>query len=578
MTAPLPPTVATVAGMFEQAALHHPDQQLRSFFAEQTMTYSEFARRGMAVAVGLVERSVRPGMPVAVLSKSNLGLLPALAGVATAGATIVPLSVSMGLSKAYLARLRQVIDDCEVRVAVVDDRYAEAFGELLPHVRAMTMSSLNGTAARGGGAVDLPVVNEDDLALIQYTSGSTSKPRGVALSHRNVIAGIRAMHDGVRPRENDLLCHWLPLSHDMGLFSTLAAMAAGLEIHMSPPRDFVRFPDEWLRRASDCRASILVGPNLFFQLLIDSIPPASVATYDLSAVRVILNGAEPIDPGLAERFSQHFAEAGLAPEAMTPCYGLAEATLAVTMAPVDRPAAVDWVDRTTLNIQECAAPAPPDGAGARGVVNCGLPVQGVEVRVARAGRALPDRTVGDIQIRGEPVMRGYHREATPFVAPDGWCPTGDLGYLADGCLYVTGRRKEMMILAGRNYYPQDIEDVVRRVPGVHEGHTVAVVLPADPVAGLPERMAVLAETASALSDCAGIVDAIRQKAATALGGASVDVVLLRKNALLRTTSGKYQRLLMRQLLAEGTLAHVVVTAIAGQPVPIAEERSEPSLP
>jgi fatty-acyl-CoA synthase len=224
------------------------------------------------------------------------------------------------------------------------------------------------------------------------------------------------------------------------------------------------------------------------------------------------------------------------------------------------------VDRTALNGTSRAEPAEPGSAGARGIVSCGSPVPGVEVRIAKDSRALAERVVGDIEIRGEPVMRGYYKESEASVSPDGWCSTGDLGYLADGCLHVTGRRKEMMILRGRNYYPQDIEDAIREVLGVHKGHAVAVVLPADPAGGLPERIGVLAEVSTAAPPHAGTVSAIRE-AAAGVGGASVDVVLMRRNALLRTTSGKYQRLLMRSQLLEGTLRRVVIHVAADSPLP-----------
>ena len=278
---------------------------------------------------------------------------------------------------------------------------------------------------------------------------------------------------------------------------------------------------------------------------------------------------------MAEEFARHFAASGLAPEAMTPCYGLAEATLAVTFTPADTISTVDWVERTALNESGRAEPADPGGSDARGVVNCGSPVPGIEVRIAENGQALPERAVGDIEIRGESVMHGYYRESEAAVRPDGWCSTGDLGYLVDGCLHVTGRRKEILILGGQNHYPQDVEDAVRELPGVYKQHAVAVVLPAAPEAGLPERIGVLAEAATASPPHTGTVSAIREAAAGRLGGASVDVILVRRNALLRTTSGKYQRLLMRRRLLDGTLPRVITHVVAGRAVP-AEERSTSS--
>ncbi|MFJ2111673.1 AMP-binding protein [Streptomyces sp. NPDC087850] len=580
----LPASVRTLGGMFDHAAERYPGKTIGSFPKEESVDFEELARSGREVAHRLLAAGIEPGMPVAVLIRSNLELLRALGGVAAAGAVIVPLSVSVGLSAAYLARLGHVVEDCGVRFAVVDETYAEHFAELLPHIRTITLGPGRTDTATGGdaGPAGLPVVDEEDLALIQYTSGSTSNPRGVALTHRNVLAGIRALHEGVRPRADDVLCHWLPLSHDMGLFSTLAGVAAGIDIRISAPQDFVKHPEEWLREFCAFGADITVGPNFSYRYLIDAIEPDDVAEYDLSSLRVALNGAEPIDPELVSEFGRHFAAAGLAPEAMTPCYGLAEATLAVTFAPVDERAAVDWVDRSVLNSTGHARPAEPRAPGARGIVSCGIPVSSVDVRITDSGTDLPERTVGEIEIRGVPVMRGYFGEkgeAGDTGAVDGgtieWCSTGDLGYLADSRLYVTGRRKEMMILGGQNYYPQDIEDAIRNLPGVHKGHAIAVVLPPDPGTGTPERIGVLAEVAVVSPPYGPTVSAIREAAAGELAGASVDVVLLRRNALPRTTSGKFQRLLTRGQLLEGTLKRVLVQVAAGAPLP-PDEGSAPS--
>ena len=285
-----------------------------------------------------------------------------------------------------------------------------------------------------------------------------------------------------------------------------------------------------------------------------------------------LNGAEPIDPVMLERFGRHFAPAGLRPEALVPCYGLAEATLPVSFDSHERPPTVDWVNRAALNDDLLAVPGVPGASETRGVVSCGTTPPGVEVRITADGRVLSERGVGEIEIRGNAVTAGYYRESEPSGLPGGWRGTGDLGYLADGCLYVTGRSKEMLILAGQNYYPQDVEDGVRSVPGVYRRAAIAVVVPPDPAAELPERIAVLAEavlvddpdTAAAYTALAA---GIRRAAAGALGGATVDVVLLTPNTIMRTTSGKFQRLLMRKRLLKGTLGSVVAHVSARETLP-----------
>lgn len=572
MSVSLPSGIHTLSDMFDFAADQYPTREVGTFAAEDSVTFRQLAHSGHATARKLVAMGVLPGTPVAVMIRSVLDLLPVIHGIAAAGAVVVPLPVPVSTSRAGLARLRHVVDDCGVQRALVDDVLAPYLAEALPGIEPVILTSLT----RGAGHGTLPAVDADDLAIIQYTSGSTSDPRGVALSHRNVLAGIRALHHGTGVRTDDVLCHWLPLSHDMGLFSTLAALSAGVGIRVSSPAEFVKHPDDWLGKFCEFGATISVGPNFSYRHIIDSIPREDAPDYDLSAVRVLLNGAEPIDPPTVIAFGEHFAASGLAPQAMTPCYGLAEATLAVTIVAPHTPVTVDWVDRDALNRTQQARTVHPGASNARGVVNCGRPVPGVEVRIADGGRALADRVVGEIEIRGESVMRGYYHRTAPFPAPDGWCPTGDLGYLAGSCLHVTGRKKEILICGGRNHYPQDIEEAVRRAAGVHRQQAVAVLLQACPAAGGPERIGVLAEVAVARPPYHTTVSAIRQAAAQELDGASVDVVLLRRNTLLRTTSGKYQRLLMRQQLMAGGLDGVLVHVTAEEHVSQAE-RSASSL-
>jgi fatty-acyl-CoA synthase len=548
----LPSGVKTLDALFDTSGQKYPDRTARSFFSGESMTYQDLAHIGRRAARGLVAAGVRPGDPVAVQLRSPVQLLQAIHAVTVAGAAVMPLPVSVGPpTVTHLSRLRHVLEDSGTVHVIVEESSAEAFTDLMPTLRPLVLSGLLTEAGEGA----LPVVNENDLAVIQYTSGSTSDPRGVALTHRNVLAGIRALHRGTEARPGDVLGHWLPLSHDMGLFSTLGAVAAGMDVRISTPWDFIKHPDVWLERFCEFGATILVGPNFSYQQLIDAVAPGQVPGYDLSRLRVILNGAEPIDPALLETFNRHFAAAGLAPEAMTPCYGMAEATLAVTFTPVDTVAAVDWVDRGALNDGQVARSAQPWAPGSRGVADCGSPVSGIEVRITRGGVPLADRLVGDVEIRGESVLRSYYGSGTDAVSPDGWYQTGDLGYQVGPALYITGRSKEMLIIGGQNHYPEDIEESVRDTTGIHARRAVAVVLPNDD--GRGERACLLAEVSNPRADTAPVVSAVRAAAAAALGGASVDVVLVRRNGLMRTTSGKYQRLLMRHHLQQGTLKHVL---------------------
>ncbi|MFE1357643.1 MULTISPECIES: AMP-binding protein [Streptomyces] len=568
---PLPTTVTLLDGLFTYAAERHPAQLIGSTDPARALPFARLEHDGVAVAAALLERGVRRGTPVVFPAGDAADFFPVLNAIVSVGAIAVPVSARAGRNPASAARLRHIVEDCEAALILADDDAVPVLREVLPDVPTHPLSALLAAARTTGVPATAPPGlrpadrDPEDLALIQYTSGSTSRPRGVALTHRNVLAALRIIPAALRPHATDVISHWLPLSHDLGLFGTLASLGCGIRICLSQPRDFIKQPDAWLAASCEAGATILVGPDFFYQYLVEAVPADEVTRYDLSGVRMALNGAEPIDPAGLDLFARHFAPAGFRREAQLPCYGLAEATLPVSFDSPLRPPAVDWVDRAALNDALKAVPA---GTGGRGIVNCGTPAPGVEVRVTAEGETLPERSVGEIEIRGEAVTAGYYRESEPSARPGGWRGTGDLGYFADGCLHITGRSKEILILAGQNHYPQDIEDAVREAPGLFRRSAVAVVLPADPGAGLPERIGVFAEVASEGPHTA-TVTAIRRTAAEVLGGASVDVVLLPALGISRTTSGKFQRLLMRKRLLDGTLdnalAHITAAEVLTAP-------------
>lgn len=563
----VPASVTLLDGLFTYAAERYPEQLIGATDPQQAVTFRQLERDGLALAAELRARGVEPGAPVVFPAGSPADFFPVLNAIVSVGAIAVPVSARAGRNQASAARLRHIVEDCRAALILADDDAVPVLAEVLPDVTTQPLSELLRTARASAptapGDVRPPGRDPGDLALIQYTSGSTSHPRGVALTHRNVLAALRIIPAALRPRTTDVISHWLPLSHDLGLFGSLASLGSGIRVCVSAPRDFVKQPAEWLAASCAAGATILVGPDFFYQYLVEAVPAEEVAGFDLSGVRLALNGAEPIDPEGLGQFARHFAAAGFRAQAQVPCYGLAEATLPVSFDSDSRPPTIDWVDRAALNDERKAIPAT---TGARGVVNCGTPAPGVEVRVTADGEVVGERAVGEIEIRGEAVTAGYYREPAPSGLPGGWRGTGDLGYLADGCVHITGRSKEILILAGQNHYPQDIEDAVRDAPGLFRRSAIAVVLPADPDAKLPERLCVFAEVATE-GPYTETVAAIRRSAAEVLGGASVDVVLLSALAISRTTSGKFQRLLMRRRLLEGTLSKVVARVSAAEALP-----------
>jgi acyl-CoA synthetase (AMP-forming)/AMP-acid ligase II len=387
-------------------------------------------------------------------------------------------------------------------------------------------------------------VGMDANLILQFTSGSTANPKGVQLTHHNVQASITAMRDGLEfSADADRYGGWLPLFHDMGLFGMLTLMLTGVPVTVWQPSAFVKDPAHWLRQFADRRLTVAALPNFGYEYLLRAVPADEVADYDLGSWRVALNGGEPVAVDSVEEFTAHFQPAGFAARAMMPVYGLAEATLGVTFPPLRRGPRVDWVDRNSLAEARIATPVSADTPGARGLASVGRPLVGMGVRIADGdtGAVLGERRVGEVQIRGASVTSGYIDDSgtltQPFAA-DGWLRTGDLGYLVEGELYIAGRSKEMLILRGANYFPDDVESAVVTDPGVHRRRCLAYV---DEVDGR-ERMVLVAETVVEGDEQAALVTRLRELIGSATGLDDVVVLLTPPHSIPRTTSGKLQRI------------------------------------
>ncbi len=326
-----------------------------------------------------------------------------------------------------------------------------------------------------GAAEGLPhAVGADDTAFIQFSSGSTSDPKGVVLTHANILANIAGILEAGRFSADDVSLSWMPLTHDMGLIGFhLNMLACGMEQYLMPTELFSRRPLLWLQKASETRATILCSPNFGYKHYLKALGDKPVDALDLSAVRLIYNGAEPISVELCDQFLDRLAPAGLRRESMYTVYGLAEATLAVAFPPPGEPFRTLWLHRDHLGLHETVQPVARDHAAAIGFAIEGRPVPGCELRIAdEDNRPLPADTVGAIHIRGPNVTAGYYNDETSnatALVGDGWLDTGDLGLLHDGELVVTGRRKDIIFAHGLNYYPHDLEAIAQQAEGLELG-------------------------------------------------------------------------------------------------------------
>ena len=341
-----------------------------------------------------------------------------------------------------------------------------------------------------------PPVRADDVALLQYTSGSTGSPKGVVLTHGDLLANIRAMAGAVGADSSDVFVSWLPLYHDMGLIGAwLGSLCIGFPLVVMSPLSFLVRPARWLRAMSDYRATLSAAPNFGFELCARKARDDDLEGLDLSSLRMVFNGAEPVSADTLDRFETRFGRFGLRAEALAPVYGLAEAAVGLAFPPPGRPPLVDRIAREPLINAQVAIPAAVDRGDVLRVVACGQPLPGYEIRVVnRAGNVLGDRHEGRIEFRGPSATRGYFRnpDETRRLFDGEWLDTGDLGYLADGDVYLTGRAKDLIIRAGRNLHPEELEEAIGAVAGVRQG-CVAVFATPDVRAGT-ERLVVAVET------------------------------------------------------------------------------------
>lgn len=499
-----------------------------------------------AMAAGLQARGVAPGTHVAILGPTTRALVTAIEATWLAGAAAVMLPLPMRLASIedFVRQTQAKIRVSDSVLLVIDPQLAPFLAPEPGDAAVVGLDELGpGPGRPQASAYVRPADDPDALAILQYTSGSTSDPKGVMLPHRCVTANLDGIAAAGEITSDDVGVSWLPLYHDMGLIGLLAApMTIGMDLALAAPQDFLAAPARWMEWMDVFGGTASAGPNFSYVLAGRAL--RRLQGLDLRRWSLALNGAEPVDPASVEVFVAAGATHGLEPGAMFPAFGMAEATLAVTFPPKGRGLVVDSVDRRVLEGDQYAAPVAPDHAAARQLAMLGGPVPGMEVRICdpAQGRSRSEREVGEIEVRGTSVTPGYYRhpEATDAALHQGWLRTGDLGYLIDGELVVCGRIKDVIILGGRNVYPQDVERAVADVSGVRAGNVIA--FGTEGKRGR-ESLVVVAESKGAELD--RIRAAVKSAVYDAVGIPPEDVVLVRPGSLPKTSSGKLQRSLCR---------------------------------
>jgi len=448
---------------------------------ESRISFAELSDRAHQLLGSMQQRGMRPGDEVVIFTKSNESFLIAFWAAILGG--IVPVPVAVGISDEHRFKLLRILDQLRNGRLYTDqgllDRLLEfAVSENMADVkRALETDTIVEGNIESSGAGEPASLEPDQLAFIQYSSGSTSDPKGICLTHRNLATNIRASCERLEWHEDDQSLSWMPLTHDMGLIGYhLTVYAAGMNQAFMDTSLFVRRPLLWLSKASELRATQLCSPNFGYKHFLKLFKRKGLDNLDLSAVRLILNGAEPISYELCEEFLAALAPYGLRRSVMFPVYGLAEATVGVTYPKPGTEYSKITVDRHSLRIGSPYEPKEPDDPDAIGFVKVGTPIRDCEVRITDDDdQPLADGIIGNIDIRGGNVTQGlYHNveEEAKIFTEDGWLRTGDCGVFVDGQLVITGRSKDIIIVNGQNYYPHDIEEVVARLDGLDLGKVV----------------------------------------------------------------------------------------------------------
>lgn len=526
-----------------------PGTRARFPTAGDEITAAELDLAATAAAHEFLRAGVRPGDVVGVLVPTAARFLTTIYGLWRAGAAIsvLPIQAGFGDVQGTAGRLARITAAAGMRHIVLDEENADlgrALGELDGTVQLLTPPDPSGT----GDASALPTVDPDSLAIVQFTSGSTSQPKGVMLPHRTTMAGLTSCVVSGEFSPDDVFVQWVPTFHDMGLIGLQSHLLNGADVHVFSPTSFLRRPGAVLKHFAEHGGTVLTGPNFSYDYMLDNIPAEQLAALDLSSWRLAFNGAEPVSATTVRRFTEAMAASGVDSSVMYPVYGMAEATLSISYPEVGSVANIRAVDRNEMARTGDARPVDEGGTAAKPVVSCGRPVHGIDLRVVREdGSVAEDSALGEIQIRGAGVTTGYFRnpEATAAVFDQGWLRTGDLGFVLDGELYVTGRRKEMVVVHGQNFFPDDVENVARTVPGVYRRRCVAF-SDTDDEGG--ERIGVIVETGE---DPAAVREEVRRRVVHELDLPRVQVYTVKPRWIPRTTSGKWQRVLAAQRVTAG---------------------------
>lgn len=555
-----PDNAATLIDVLMWHAERHPTR-MHVHFAEGDidgieLSYGALYNAAKEVASGLQQDGLRVGETAALMFPTHPDLLSAFFGVLLAGGVPVPLYPPSRPSEfgEYWRRQTGILRNCGARYMLVGDAifaHRHAIGALAGTLeRVLTVASLR----KAGTAFELVLLHSKDLAMLQYTSGSTADPKGVMLSHANLLANIRIMGRRIGASAKDIFVSWLPLYHDMGLIGAwLGSLYFGIPLVLIPPQAFLLHPECWLRSIQRFRATLSAAPNFAYELCLHRIDEETRQQLDLHSLRLCFCGAEPVFPDTMERFIARFSASGLSSQCVLPVYGLAENTLGLSFPPVGRLMRVLRIQRDRfLHDGVVTLTDKPQEAALR-FVSCGPPLPEHAVRIVDSfDHEQGEGRQGSIQFQGPSATAGYfhHPDLSRQLRHGDWLDTGDLGFVWEGELYLTGRSKDVIIRAGQHIHPQNIEQTVGDIAGIRRGRIAAFGTESQGT----QRLIVVAETR--ITDTLGrdaLRTAVNQAVQDCTGQPADDVVLAAPGTLLKTSSGKLRRAACRAAYEGGHL-------------------------
>ncbi len=511
------------------------------------------------VGAALQARGLVPGDHVAILGPTSRQLITIIQGCWLAGiaSMVLPLPMRMGSLDAFIDSTRGRIRHGDAKLVLIDELLAAFYERTVgdPPIELMASVLPGSTTAPLGDQLEIPPHDPERLVILQYTSGSTSEPKGVMIPDRVLAANIDASCSAAELDEAEVLVSWLPLYHDMGLVGFLSIpMTNGCQLVQAAPQDFLAKPGNWMQWISDWGGTATAGPNFSWVLATRAL--GRMHDLDLSQLTLALSGAEPVDPKAVEAFVEAAEPFGFKPGSVFPAFGMAELAIGGVFPPRHRGMVCDSVDRVVLERDRIAKPLDlvdaEEELDVRRIPRLGKAVPGLEMKVVDPlSRAeLPERHVGELLLRGTSVTPGYYKrpDATAALFHDGWLCTGDLAYTIEGELVLCGRIKDVIIVGGRNVFPEDIERACATLDGVRAGNVIAF-----GVEGYKGKESVVVVAEVRTDDPPHVREAVHHRTLEVCGLPPRDVMLVKPGTLPKTSSGKLQRAKCRELYLEESL-------------------------